>query len=104
MRGESYAGGGGSGPLVASPSTLFEVRGGENRGAAVSRAAATGREECEQARHEQEGMGGGAGEGGVTGTPSWLLLLQTVRKDLRRLGKFGVHDRRMKRINYVGPR
>lgn len=33
MRGESCAGGGGSGPLVAPPSTLFEVRGGENRGA-----------------------------------------------------------------------
>lgn len=33
MRGESYAGGGGSGPLVASPSTLFEVRRGKNRGA-----------------------------------------------------------------------
>lgn len=28
---EAYAGGGGTGPLVALPSTLFELGGGENR-------------------------------------------------------------------------
>lgn len=32
-RGESYAGGGGTGPLVARPSTLFEAERGENRAA-----------------------------------------------------------------------
>lgn len=74
MRGESYAGGGGSGPLVASPSTLFEVRGGENRGVlSLESQRLAGR-----SVNKRDVSGGGGGLRGVLGTALWLLLLQTV--------------------------
>lgn len=64
MRGESCASGGGSGPLVAPPSTLFEVRGGENRGALsleLQRRAGRSVNKCGASRR---GRDGGQGTGG----------------------------------------
>lgn len=80
MRGESYAGGGGSGPLVASPSTLFEVRGGENRGVlSLESQRLAGR-----SVNKRDVSGGVGGGGGCWGRRCGFFFFKRS-EDLRRL-------------------